>query len=513
MKKILTQSRGHLVKAGPTAGQYANPYTVWEDHHNNEKFVEMFDSKGNSFVFDYDQLERVVSLKSDRGNDVTWFVNGKQNAYVCCKLNSKTFMFLHTFLKKGSHHIDHNPMNNRLSNLEVHSTSPSGPKVMISKHQGHSNPYTVWEDSHNNKRFVEMFDSSGRSFFFDYDQLEKVTTLRRDSETFVTWYTSKQRNGKYRVLCTRNGEVIPLHTHLTGKKRVYHIDRNPLNNRLCNLTTHAHRRAKETPQTVLCPPTNLKKSTVNATIPPQAKIISEHRGRFVTVGATAGQYANPYKVWKNDNNKRFVEMFDSKGNSFVFDFDCLEKVLTFQTDKKNNVSWYVTKVGATVDGKRDLHYVCCRNDVEMIYLHAYLMNHMGQGKGQLSIDHIDRDPLNNRLCNLRVATQTEQNKNTKKRARKKSARPLPPEIDVLPKYVVYYWEKQNNALGYRDHFKVEKHPAQVAGLHKDKWGTTKSMKVSPTKKLEQAIHKVHELDQLVLINSSKGLPNGKRVPA
>ena len=32
---------------------------------------------------------------------------------------------------------------------------------------------------------------------------------------------------------------------------------------------------------------------------------------------------------------------------------------------------------------------------------------------------------------------------------------------MLPKYVVYYWEKQNNKLGYRDHFKIEKHPAQV----------------------------------------------------
>ena len=217
------------------------------------------------------------------------------------------------------------------------------------------------------------------------------------------------------------------------------------------------------------------------------KLISEHKGHRVKIGSTTGTYSNPYKIWDN-GDEIIVEMFDNKGLSFFFDYKDVKKVLLVKTSKGNRATWYTTRTGTTTDGTRDLIYVCCRNSQKMIYLHAFLMDHIGHGKGNKSVDHIDQDPLNNRRSNLRIISQSEQNKNKPKRSRKKNARPLPDGLvqTDLPKYVIYYYEKQNNDLGYRDHFKIEKHP-----VIKNKWSTTKSMKISIRDKLKLAIEKLN----------------------
>jgi hypothetical protein len=138
------------------------------------------------------------------------------------------------------------------------------------------------------------------------------------------------------------------------------------------------------------------------------------------------------------------------------------------------------------------------------------MNYYRKGKGTsgLSVDHIDRDKLNNTLSNLRIVTCEEQNNNQKgvipgtKRDRQFNARELPEGIvqEDMPKYINYnvnVWDKQQNKT--RDFFRIERHPL----LYPKVWEGTKSMNVSIQDKLEQAKKVLQDLDNGVLPTYSK----------
>ena len=146
-------------------------------------------------------------------------------------------------------------------------------------------------------------------------------------------------------------------------------------------------------------------------------------------------------------------------------------------------------------------------------LHEYVLRlnnvEKPNNENTYSVDHINRDTLDNRLENLRWATRSEQSKNTDKRERKHNARELPEGITQkdLPRYVTYNKETYNKEKNLtREFFRIEKHPSNI------KWATSKSNKISIQDKLAEAYKKLQELGDKIeyipeFVKKSKRDPN------
>jgi hypothetical protein len=120
-----------------------------------------------------------------------------------------------------------------------------------------------------------------------------------------------------------------------------------------------------------------------------------------------------------------------------------------------------------------------------LYLHNIIMGRLGfPGKGSKeSIDHINRNGLDNREENLRLITQSEQNLNQKQKERRVE---LPEGIGItvedLPKHVWYI--KANGSHG--DRFGIDLKTENI------KWKTTSAKNISIQDKLKSAKEQLQE---------------------
>jgi hypothetical protein len=222
------------------------------------------------------------------------------------------------------------------------------------------------------------------------------------------------------------------------------------------------------------------------------KIIKYIPGHINNIGISANQMKNPMWIVK-ENNKEILLMYCEKDTIITLCDKSYQKILDFEKQIGDKVTFFLQKTGYIVT-----HIP--KNDGYLLYIHQIITGCHGNGKGttNISVDHIDRNPLNNTYDNLRIATRKEQEQNSKgimdgtKRERQKNARPLPEGVEqsMLRKYVVYYdnvYNKEKNLR--RQYFRVEKHPK----LEKI-WETTKSEKVTILEKLQQANKVVDDLE-------------------
>ena len=222
-------------------------------------------------------------------------------------------------------------------------------------------------------------------------------------------------------------------------------------------------------------------------------IIEHYEGHTSNFGCKKGtKNINPYFIVIDvDNGKEFIAMYIKDNCYTLLNIEDIDKI------KEQNTSWFLCNNG----------YIASNINCNQIYLHQYIMNYWGQGKGQLSIDHINRNKLDNRRDNLRITSQSIQNSNKDKANRKENAQDLPEGItqNMLPKYVYYCTEilNKNKPNQYtREFFRIEKHPK----LNKKCISSSKSIKVTAIEKLKQVIEIINKLENNIDIENENKLP-------
>ena len=226
-------------------------------------------------------------------------------------------------------------------------------------------------------------------------------------------------------------------------------------------------------------------------------------GHYIKAGCDSNKMKNPlWKVIDKTINKAYILMYCEKDTIIKLCEKSYEKILEFEKTINNGkkITFY----------KHSNGYILCSN--KSLFIHQIITECYGNGKGtkNMSVDHIDQDPLNNTYDNLRIATREEQEQNSKgikegtKRERKHNAKELPNGItqEMLPKYVVYYKECYNKEKDlYREFFKIERHPK----LGKS-WNSSKSNKVTIKEKLQQTFKIINDLDNNIQPQEKKTLP-------
>jgi starvation-inducible outer membrane lipoprotein len=220
-------------------------------------------------------------------------------------------------------------------------------------------------------------------------------------------------------------------------------------------------------------------------------IVKYGNPKQIIEGSCAGQFRNMY--WKvKDNNDDTYYMMHIIDNIYTkISKRDINKILEF---KNIRPTWRLFQNG---------YIVCTINNKEkqkVYYLHQLIMDVHDKDNSDFeeTVDHINRDKLDNRQSNLRLVNMSVQNSNRDKPERRIDACDLPNGIvqTDLPKYVVYRNERyklsndnDQEDYNYRDYFYICNHPK----LEK-RWETTKSMNVSIHEKLKQAKLKLQELE-------------------
>ena len=236
-------------------------------------------------------------------------------------------------------------------------------------------------------------------------------------------------------------------------------------------------------------------------------VLSQDVGLYIRYGRYAGSYKNfCYLIQNKETNEKYYKMTCNEDNTIytTLSIDDVKLIMNYKPYRPN---WSLHSNGY-VYGQLP--------NKKKITLHSFIIKNKDPNDEKIndkkySIDHINRDKLDNRRENLRWASEKMQNSNRKgvipgtKYNRKKTAKSLPAGItqDMMPKYVYYCKECYNKEKQlYREFFRIEKHPK----LNKKCISSSKSSKITIIQKLAEITTKVYNLTNDIVEEDPNKLP-------
>jgi hypothetical protein len=192
------------------------------------------------------------------------------------------------------------------------------------------------------------------------------------------------------------------------------------------------------------------------------------------------------------NQEPYYELSLINNKKCKIDVNSLSKIMHVNHDSLNFIpNWFLHNTGyivCSIPSNQILNYK------RTFYMHRYLLNQYNYD-GRISVDHINQDPTDNRLSNLRLSTQSTQNHNQRKKERnfiKLSGF----DTDIqLPEYIELVKEETikttRNGKEYTsilpEHFRIV---SKYLNFEKH---STKSSKISLKERLSDALIKRYNL--------------------